>query len=63
MDEFFGVNKKTILEFCSRIKKYNLKWFAELRVDAVDTETLKAMKDAGCTNVLFGLESVFQLVK
>ena len=58
MDEFFGVNKKTILEFCSRIKKYNLKWFAELRVDAVDAETLKAMKDAGCTNVLFGLESM-----
>lgn len=58
MDEFFGINKDVIVEFCERIKKYNIEWFAELRVDAVDKELLFKMKDSGCSNVLFGLESM-----
>lgn len=60
MDEFFGVNKSVIYDFCERIKPYNLKWFAELRVDAVDRALLSKMKEAGCTNVLYGLESMNQ---
>lgn len=58
MDEFFGVKQETIIEFCNRIQKYNLKWFAELRVDIITDELIKRMKIAGCTNVLIGLESM-----
>ena len=62
MDEFFGVNRKTIWEFCERISEYSLKWFAELRVDAVDRELLVKMKESGCTNVLYGLESMNSMI-
>lgn len=58
MDEFFGVKEDVIYEFCDRIKKYNLKWFAELRVDIINDRLIKKMKDAGCTNILIGLESM-----
>lgn len=58
MDEFFGVKENVIYEFCERIKKYNLKWFAELRVDIITDQLIKKMKEAGCTNILIGLESM-----
>lgn len=58
MDEFFGVNQSVIFDFCGRIKKYNLKWFAELRVDIITPELIEKMKSAGCRNVLVGLESM-----
>lgn len=58
MDEFFGVKQETILEFCDRIQNYNLKWFAELRVDIITDSLIEKMKKAGCTNVLVGLESM-----
>ena len=58
MDEFFGVNQKVIFEFCDRIAKYHLKWFAEVRVDIITPELVDRMKVAGCTNVLIGLESM-----
>lgn len=58
MDEFFGVQEDVILEFCERIKAYHLKWFAEIRVDVVSEKVLSAMKNAGCTNILLGLESM-----
>lgn len=60
MDEFFGVRKETVMEFCDRIEKYGLQWFAELRVDCVDEEMLRRMKASGCTNLLLGLESINQ---
>lgn len=58
MDEFFGVKQDVIFEFCDRIQKYNLKWFAELRVDIINDALVERMKETGCTNVLVGLESM-----
>lgn len=62
MDEFFGVNPEVIYEFCSRIERYHLKWFAELRVDVITSELLDRMKQAGCINVLLGLESMDDVI-
>jgi len=58
MDELFSVDKAKILEFCSRIKPYNLHWFCQVRVPDVDDEVLSAFKDSGGYLVSYGIESV-----
>ena len=57
IDELFVSNKKRILDFCKRIKKYNITWSAQARVDGVNEEILKAMREAGCLAISYGIES------
>lgn len=57
LDELFSVNKTRMLEFAEKIKKYNLKWIAQMRVDDVDEETLMKLKESGLYYVSYGLES------
>lgn len=58
-DDLFTANKKRVQEFCSEIKKRGLsfQWSVFARVNTVDYDTLKMMKDAGCHSVSFGIES------
>lgn len=58
-DDLFTVNKKRVVTFCRLLQKYSLKtsWSAQGRVDSVDEEMLEAMKLAGCTELMFGVES------
>lgn len=58
-DELFSVNSERLKEFCKRIKAYNIKWWAQFRVDniAKNPELLPIIKEAGCTVMSFGLES------
>jgi len=58
------LNKKLMLEICEEIKNRNLKikWMAPSRVDTVDLELLKKMKEAGCWMLSFGIESIDQKV-
>jgi len=56
-DELFASNKTRILEFCNRIKKYNISWVCALRVTDVNLALLKRMKESGCTEICYGLES------
>ena len=57
IDEMFAMNKSRLLDFCSRIKKYNLPFWVSMRVDSVDEESLIALKEAGAFLVSYGLES------
>jgi len=67
-DECFSINRKRLIEFCKGIKKlreklpYDLKWFPQLRVDFMDKELLKIMKDAGCALISYGFESFSPIV-
>lgn len=57
VDELFGSNMVRLKEFCTRIKKYKINWWSEFRVSDVNLEKLQLLKEAGCTNMSFGLES------
>jgi len=57
-DDLFMLNKARVLEFCERIKPYNLPFSIQGRVDFVDEEVIKALKEAGCYLLEFGLESI-----
>lgn len=60
-DDTFTLFKKRTMDLCNemiinRLHK-KLRWKAETRVNSVDLETLKKMKEAGCDIVSFGIES------
>ena len=58
-DELFTVNKKRILNICSLIIERSLKiaWVCSARAQGLDKETLEAMKESGCREISFGIES------
>lgn len=58
-DDHFLLDKKRILEFCRKVKEKNLnfKWACYARVDSIDEEIIKAIKEIGCVMVSFGIES------
>lgn len=62
IDECFSVDKKRVLEFCRRIKPYNLKWACQMRAETYTDELLSAMKDSGCIGACFGIESMSEAV-
>lgn len=58
-DEPFSANRKRIYEFCDLIEERGLEfeWFCQLRVDHVDVELLRRMRQAGCVQISYGFES------
>jgi len=59
-DETFTVNRKRVIELCDAIITEGLnkiKWSCFTRVNIVDEELLKKMKEAGCYLILFGVET------
>ncbi len=58
-DDVFTLNKPWVYSFCEEIKKLDFKlvWSCYSRLDLVDEPLLKAMKDTGCWNIFFGIES------
>lgn len=58
LDELFSIDKERLYEFAERIKKYNLKWMPILRVDNVDRDILKALKESGVYIIGYGIENL-----
>jgi len=63
-DDAFTVNQARTEELCQEIinRKLKIRWNCETRVDMVTKELLAKMKQAGCTDVWFGVESGSQRV-
>lgn len=59
LDDVFTIDKQRVIDICQGIinQKMNVEWACLARGDQVDPEMLKYMKDAGCTQIHFGLES------
>jgi len=58
-DDTFTVNRQRIIDICTEIQKKNLHitWDIRARVDTVDQELLKMMKQAGCQRIHYGVEA------
>ena len=57
VDINFFMNKNKMKTICNGIKTLNMKWSALARVDIIDKEILHLIKDAGCIELRFGIES------
>ncbi len=59
-DLTFNFNKNYVKDLCKRIirKKIRVNWYALCRIENFDEETVKLMKEAGCSKVGVGIESV-----
>ena len=59
-DSNFFVSEKRVVEFSKLIKKENLVWWGEGRIDTIDKyadESLSLMREAGCKMIFHGAES------
>lgn len=61
-DELIVTSKKRILALCERLKGRGLTWSCQGRIDQVDREILEAMKEAGCVDIGYGVESASQSI-
>jgi len=68
-DDTMTVVKDHVMKICEEIikRKLNIKWYARARVNTVDEEMLKKMKEAGCIRISYGVESgspkILQIIK
>jgi len=58
IDDLFTLKKNNVRAFCDLLikDKSHLIWGCSSKVNTVDYETLKAMRDAGCVQIDFGVE-------
>lgn len=59
-DNNFFVSEKRVTEFCNLIKKHNMSWWGEGRIDTVhkySDESLALMRESGCKMIFFGAET------
>ncbi|MBT3386984.1 MAG: B12-binding domain-containing radical SAM protein [Desulfobacula sp.] len=58
-DDNFLVNRKFSRELVKHLKKIDLRWFAQTDISiADDKEFIRELKEAGCTTLFIGFESV-----
>jgi anaerobic magnesium-protoporphyrin IX monomethyl ester cyclase len=59
-DNNFFVSEKRVIEFSNLIKKENMIWWGEGRIDTIDKysdATLALMRESGCKMIFFGAET------
>lgn len=57
VDDTFPLNNERVYDICELIAPLGIKWFFLTRVDVVDLDLFKYMKECGCVSVTFGFES------
>lgn len=59
VDDTFTVSQQRAKEICEEIIRRNIKfdWHCFARIETVSEDLLFLMKEAGCTSILFGIES------
>lgn len=56
-DELFVANRKRLIEFCEKIKPYNLSWGCTVHAATFHDDLLLMMKESGCVQICIGIES------
>ena len=56
-DETLTLNHRWIAEMCREMKRLNLKWGCQTRVNLVNDDLLRLMKSSGCLQIDYGIES------
>lgn len=58
-DDTLTISEEHVRKICEEIikRKLDIKWYARARVNTVDKEMLKLMKEAGCIRMSYGVES------
>ena len=58
-DDTFTVNKKRVMDICEEImaRKIRVRWDMRTRIDTVDDDMLRALKNAGCQAIHYGVEA------
>ncbi len=59
IDDVFTLDRKRVLDICDEIlrRELKIKWVIQSRVDLLDEEMLRKMKEAGCSTICLGIES------
>lgn len=59
LDDAFTINREYVHGFCDELikRKVNLLWAAQSRINAINHDYLKHMREAGCIQLDFGVES------
>lgn len=60
-DDTFTMQKTRTIALCNELKKLQVKFVCNTRVDKVDEEIIIALKGAGCQSVFFGIEAANDL--
>jgi anaerobic magnesium-protoporphyrin IX monomethyl ester cyclase len=58
LDELFSLKIPRLMDFCDMIKPLGLQWMVQLHVRTAKRDVLEAMKNAGCTYISYGIESM-----
>lgn len=58
-DDTFSIDRQRVLDICDEIinKKLDIGWDIRIRVDTVDEEILKKLKQANCERIHYGVEA------
>lgn len=56
-DDTFALNPNRVVELCREFKKLNVVWRCLSRVNTVNEKLLETMRDAGCKEIIYGIES------
>jgi len=66
-DDTFTINKTLLKNLCDYFRRKKLTWNCNARVNTIDLEILKLMKQSGCKKISFGVESgsprILKLIK
>lgn len=61
-DDTFSINATRVFQLCDALKPLDVKWKAHTRSECMSYEVAQKMKEAGCVEVAFGVESADNLV-
>ncbi len=57
--DLFTLKKDNVIQFCKELidSGLNIKWACSARVDSLDEEMIKVMKESGCSGIFLGIET------